>query len=252
MSSSDLRTMLARLADEPPTFDIDLDKQIAEGRRRVRRRHLLGGLSGLVALAALGGLVASLAFQTTDGTPQPAGELTPNEPIKPPGVISYKDVSTARSQALAAQFAQLVAPEITRIPGAVLNDRERLNPDGTPAGWLWAGATWRYPAGTATNSVELTVEVAIPGGLVPRVCDGMEAPPADRCSEVRTLADGSTAFIRDSVAQGGHQYNVRLVRPNGTQIYIGSGAQMPPGSTRDAVASRERVVKIAEQITITP
>lgn len=175
---------------------------------------------------------------------------TPSEPTKPP-VISYKDVSTARSQALAAQFVQ-AAPEIARIPGAVLNHTERLNPDGTPAGWLWAGAIWRYPAGSASNSVDLTVEVANAGGLVPRVCDGMDAPPARRCSEVRKLVDGSTAFIHDYTALGGHQHEVRLVRPNGAQVYVGSGAQMPPGSTHDSVVGRDRVVEIAQQITITP
>ncbi len=248
--SSDLRTMLARLVDEPPPVDIDLDRQIAEGRRRVRRRNLLGGLAGLVVLGLFGGLVASLALQTADG-PQPADELGPSDPIKPP-VISFQDASTARSQALASQFAQAVAPEIARVPGAVLKDRERLNPDGTPAGWLWAGASWRYPAGRAANSVDLTVEVVNAGGLVPRVCEGMETPPADRCSEVRKLADGSTAFIRDSAALGGHQYSVRLVRPNGTQVVVFSGAQMPPGSTHDAPIGRDRVVEIAQQITVTP
>jgi hypothetical protein len=249
--SSDLRTMLARLADEPPPVDIDLDRQIVEGRRRVRRRNLLGGLAGVVALGLLGGLVASQAFQTADGPPQPADQPTPSEPIKPPGVISNGLVSTARSQALAAQFAQ-AAPEVTRIPGAVLKNAESLNPDGTPAGWLWAGAHWTYPAGSAANSVDLTVEVAKAGGLVPRVCDGMDATPPHRCSEVRPLADGSTAFIRDSAALGGHQYSVRLVRPNGTQVYVGAGAQMLPGSTHDSVVGRDRVVEIAQQITATP
>jgi hypothetical protein len=251
--SSDLRTMLARLTDQQPPVDIDPDRQIADGRRRVRRRNLLGGLAGVVALGLFGGLAARLASQTADGPPQPAGEPTPSDPIEPPGVISYKDVSTARSQALGAQFAQVVAPEIARVPGAVLGDCERMNPDGTPAGWLWAGAGWRYPAGSATNMVDLTVEVANASWRVlPRVCEGMDAPPADRCSEVRTLADGSTAFIRDSTALGGHQYSVRIARPNGTQVVVFSSAQIPPGSTHDSVVGRDRVVEIAQQITVTP
>jgi hypothetical protein len=168
-------------------------------------------------------------------------------PFEPSG----KSVSTARSQALAAQFVQ-VAPEITQIPGAVLGDAEILNMDGTPLGHLWAGALWTYPADLGTNSVDLTVQVTTDWWPVPRVCDGMDAPPAHRCSEVRTLADGSTAFIRDSTALGGHQYDVRLVRPDGTQVYVGSGAQVPPGSTHDAVVGRDRVVEIAQQITVTP
>jgi hypothetical protein len=78
-------------------------------------------------------------------------------------------------------------------------------------------------------------------------------PPLARrgCSEVRTLADGSTAFIRDSTALGGHQYSVRLVRPNGTQVFVFSGAQMLPGSTHELIG-RDRVVEIAQQITVTP
>jgi anti-sigma factor RsiW len=67
--SSDLRTMLARLADEPPPVNIDLDRRIAEGRRRVRRRHLLGGLACVVVLGLFGGVVASQAFQTAAGPP---------------------------------------------------------------------------------------------------------------------------------------------------------------------------------------
>ncbi|WP_432941284.1 hypothetical protein ACQPXM_33300 [Kribbella sp. CA-253562] len=163
---------------------------------------------------------------------------TPMGPV-PSGQL----VSTARSQALAAQFTQ-VAPEITRTPGAVRGDAELLKMDGTPAGWLWAGASWRYPAGSATNSVDLTVEVATGNERVPTVCDGMDAPPQHRCSEVRTLADGSTAFIRDSM--------VRLVRPNGTQVFVFSGAQLPPGSIHEALIGPDRVVEIAQQITVTP
>jgi hypothetical protein len=249
--SSDLRTMLARLADKAPAVDIDLGRQIAEGRRRVRRHNLLGGLADVVALGLFGGLAACLASQTADG--RPAGKPTPSGPVEPPGVIPYRDVSTARSQALGAQFAQVVAPEIARVPGAVLGDIERLNPDGTPSGWLWAGAGWRYPVGSATNIVDLTVEVANANwSVLPRVCEGMDVPPADRCSEVRTLADGSTAFIRDSTALGGHQYSVRIPRANGTQVVVFSGAQMLPGSKHDAVAGRDRVVEIAQQITVTP
>ena len=167
-------------------------------------------------------------------------------------VPSGRDVSTARSQALAGQLAQ-VAAEIAQTPGAVLGDAETLNMDGTPQGHLWAGAYWVYPAGDSmTNSVDLTVEVATGGGRVPPLCEGMDAPPQRRCSEVRALADGSTAFILDSTMLGGHQYGVRLLRPNGTQVFVFSGAQMPPGSTHDSLVGRDRVVEIARQITVTP
>jgi hypothetical protein len=160
-------------------------------------------------------------------------------------------VSTARSQALAAQFAR-VAPEITRVPGAVLNAAETFKMDGMPRGHLHAEALWTYPAVQGDDLVHLIVEVATGSGRVPPVCDGMDAPPGRRCSEVRTLADGSTAFIRDSVALGGHQYSLRLVRPNGTQVFVFSGAQVLPGSTHDSVVGRDRVVEIAQQITVTP
>jgi hypothetical protein len=252
--SSELRTMLARLADEAPPVEIDLARQIAEGRRRVRRRNLIGGLAGIVALGLLGGLVATTALQTADDTPQPAGQPTPSEPSQPQKVSSgkVKIMSTARSQALAAQLA-LLAPDITRVPGAVRNDGEDLNTDGTPRGHLRAAAVWTYPAtDSATNSVDLTVEVATGNERVPTVCDGMDGPPAHRCSEVRTLTDGSTAFIHDYTALGGNQHEVRLVRPNGTQVYVGSGAQMPPGSTHDSLIARDRVVEIAQQITVLP
>lgn len=63
----DLRTMLARLTDQQPPVDIDPDRQIADGRRRVRRRNLLGGLAGVVALGLFGGLAARLASKPADG-----------------------------------------------------------------------------------------------------------------------------------------------------------------------------------------
>jgi hypothetical protein len=160
-------------------------------------------------------------------------------------------VSTVRSQALAAQLAQ-VAPEIMRVPGAVFGDAETLKMDGTPVGHLWTGAHWTYRLGSVANLVDLTVEVTTGSWPVPRVCDGMDAPPGQRCSEVRALADGSTAFIRDSAALGGHQHGVRLVRPDGAQVYVFSGAQMPPGSTHDSLIGRDRAVEIAQQITVTP
>ena len=124
--------------------------------------------------------------------------------------------------------------------------------DGTPLGWLWAGASWSYPAGSGSTLVDLTIEVANGDERVPGVCDGMDAPPERRCSEVRTLADGSTAFIRDSTALGGHQYSVKLVRPDGTQIFVFSGARRLPELPHDALLGRDRVVEIAQQITITP
>jgi hypothetical protein len=249
--SGDLRTVLAQLSDEQPPVDADLDRQIAEGRRRVRRRNVLGSLAGVVVLGLFSGLVASLVFQTADGTPQSAGEPTPSESSQLRPLVRGQRVSTARSQALAAQLAQ-AAPEITRDRGAKLSDAERLNHDGTPAGWLWAGVHWEYPADVGTTSVDLTVEVAIGGGRVPGVCDGMYAPPERRCSEVRTLGDGSKAFILDRAALGGHQYGVRVVRPNGAQVFVFSGAQRPKGSTHDAVIGRARVVEIAQKITVTP
>jgi hypothetical protein len=159
-------------------------------------------------------------------------------------------MSTARSQALAAHLTQL-APEITRTPGAVRNDAEDLKADGTARGHLWAAALWTYPLGPGDDLVHLVVEVATGSGRVPRVCDGMDAPPGRRCSEVRALADGS-AFIHDYTALGGHQHEVRLVRSNGTQVYVGAGAQMLPGSTHDSVIAGDRVLEIAQQITVTP
>jgi hypothetical protein len=124
--------------------------------------------------------------------------------------------------------------------------------DGTPLGWLWAGASWAYPTDPGGTKVDLTVEVAAGDARVPGVCDGMDAPAGPRCSEVRTLADGSTAFILDETALGGHQYSVKVVRPNGAQIFVFSGAQCLPDSPHDALLGRNRVVEIAQQITVTP
>jgi hypothetical protein len=255
--SSDLRTMLAQLADKQRPGDIDLDSDlerlIDEGRRRVRRRNFLGGLTGVVSIGLVGGLVAAMALQAGGDSPQPAEQPTPSESSQPPKLSSgkVKNVSTARSQALAAQLAQL-APEVKAVPGAVRNDEEELNADGTTRGHLAATAVWTYPVASGTNSVDLSIEVASGDGRVPQVCDGMDAAAAQRCTEVRTLPDGSTAFIRDSAAAGGHQYLVRLIRPNGIQVFVAAAAQMPPGSTRDSLIDHDGVVTIAQQITVAP
>lgn len=240
--TTDLRQLLDELTVDQPDPADDLERLITRGRRRGRIRTAAAGAL-CVTLAA--GLTAGLLALRPGTGDLPAAAGTPSmRPIA-------ETESTERSKALLQQLETL-APEIGRQPGAQLFDLElsASRPDGSPLRLIRAGSVWRYPVGGRQNIVDLTVEVGAAGD-VPPVCDGME-PGVNRCTEVRHLPGGSTAYIHHGTAVGGHQYDVRLVRPDGLWVYVGSGAQMPPGSTHDALVGASRVLEIAQRITARP
>lgn len=249
-----VRTMLDDLtADQPEPTD-DLDRLIARGRRRSRTRTAaVGALSLTLAVGLTGGVLAL----RSGGHDQPiAGQPSSSAPASttpPPESFlaqnSYKTKTTERSKELAG-LLQRLAPEIGQLPGAQVSSHELFRPDGSAAGHLHAEGVWTYRVADESNMVSLTVDVGA-AGRVSRVCDGM-TPGVNQCTEVRHLPNGSTAYIHNSTAQGGHQYSVRLVRPDGTWVYVGSGAQMPPGSTHDSPLSAARILEVAQQITTQP
>jgi hypothetical protein len=245
---TEVRTLLDELAGDQPEPAVDLDRLIARGRRRNRIRTTAFGVASITLAAGLAAGVLTLRPGGPDAV-QPAGpQPTPTVSAGSfPGASQQR--STAKSTELADQLRSL-APEIDRIPGAQKSDAERFGPDGTPAGHLSAESIWTYPAADGQNMVGLHVEVGVAHN-VPPVCDGM-APGVNKCSEVRRLGDGSTAYIHNYTAVGGHQYEVRLVRPDGTWVYVGSVAQKPAGSTHDAPLPAERVLDIAQRITVVP
>jgi hypothetical protein len=112
---------------------------------------------------------------------------------------------------------------------------------------------WTYPATDGENQVGISVEVGTAHN-VPPVCDGM-TQGINKCTDVRRLPGEVTAYIHNyphDNAVGGHSYEVRLVRSDGTWVYVGSTAQMPPGSTHDAPLPADRVLEIAQGITVQP
>lgn len=240
---TEVRRLLDELtADQPESTD-DLDRLIARGRRRGRVRTAAAGALCVTLAAGLTGGVLALRPDASDLPAASGNTPTPR--------ASFTSKSTQKSKELARQLQRL-APEIGQIPGARMFDHQLFmpQPDGSPTQLLRAGSGWRYPVANAQNIVDLTVEVG-PAGQVPSVCDGM-TPGVNQCTEVRRLPDGSTAYIDSSTAQGGHQYAVRLVRPDNLWVSVFSGAQMPPGSTHDAPVPGERVLEIAQQITVQP
>jgi hypothetical protein len=75
----------------------------------------------------------------------------------------------------------------------------------------------------------------------------------EHCTDIRQLADGSTAYLHEyDVPRGGHSYDVRLVRADKVEVYVGSGASIPPGDSHRAPLSLERVLEIAQAITVMP
>jgi hypothetical protein len=246
---TEVRRLLDELtADQPEPTD-DLNRLIDRGRRRGRVRTAAAGALGLTLAVGLTGGVLALRPDASDlpAAGQPSA-VTAKEPTQR---APFTSKSTQKSKELARQLQHL-APEIGQIPGARMLDEQLFmpEPDGSRTWLVRAGSGWRYPVGKAENIVDLTVEVGA-AGQVPSVCDGM-TPGVNQCTEVRRLPDGSTAYIHNFTAQGGHQYDVRLVRPDNTWVFVGSGAQMPPGSTHDAPVPAERVLEIAQQITIRP
>jgi hypothetical protein len=233
-------------ADQPEPTD-DQDDLIARGRRSSRIRRAAVGALGLTLAVGLTAGVLALRPNVSDPpvASQPASSAP--APVTTP-LASFENKTTGKSKQL-ARLLQRLAPEIDQIPGAGTSSGETVYPDGSAARHLHAEAGWTYRVGNLMNIVNLTVEVGT-AHLVPPVCDGMGAT-VNKCTEVRRLGDGSTAYIHN-YTPGGHQYEVRLVRPDGTWVYVGSGAQMPPGSTHDAPLSAARVLEIAQQITIQP
>jgi hypothetical protein len=237
-------------ADQPEPTD-DLDRLIARGRRRSRIRTAALGAVGLTLAVGLTVGVLALRPGASDlpVAPQPSSSA-PASTTTPPASAgqAFTSETTEKSRELGNLLRRL-APEIGQIPGAHQSNGERLGSDGSAA-HLSADSTSKYRVGDLWNFVNLSVEVGT-AGQVPPVCEGM-TPGVNKCTEVRRLPNGSTAYIHNYTAAGGHQYEVRLVRPDNTWVYVGSGADMPPGSTHDAPLSAARVLEVAQQITTQP
>ncbi|MFC5265874.1 hypothetical protein ACFPJ1_27490 [Kribbella qitaiheensis] len=246
-----VRSLLDDLtADQPEPTD-DLDRLIARGRRRSRIRTAALGAVGLtLAVGLTGGVLALRPGASNLPVAPPPSSSAPASTTTPPASAgpAFTSETTEKSREL-GNLLQRLAPEIGQIPGAHQSNGERLSPDGSAA-HLSADSTSKYRVGDLWNFVNLSVEVST-ARQVPPVCDGM-TPGVNKCTEVCRLPNGSTAYIHNYTAAGGHHYEVRLVRPDNTWVYVGSGADMPPGSTHDAPLSAARVLEVAQQITTQP
>jgi hypothetical protein len=240
-----IHTLLTDLAGEDPPVDIDLDRQIERGQRRVRRRTAAVCVAALAIPAVLVGGIVTLRPDGNRSDAPVASPGTPTTPstVRPPG--KEKVASTEGSRALLAQVRSVI-PELADTPGARLYDMEMvLGTEDT----LHAGADWIWPK--EANQVTVDVEVGR-HGTVPPVCDGKTGRNA--CTEVRQLPGGSTAYLHAYIVPGtqGHGYGVRLDRPDGFSVSINSAAQKSKGAKHDAPLSLERVLEIAQQITVKP
>ena len=250
---TEVRALFDDLVVDQPDPAVDLDRLIARGRRRGRIRTAAVGAVGLTLAAGLtGGVLALRPGQAPDNV-SPVGQPSASESVSTRSTGSLPQAfqvrSTEKSNELASQLERL-APELDQIPEAQKSNGELFRPDGSPDRHLSAESVWTYPVADGRNMVAFSVEVGTAHG-VPPVCDGM-TPGVNQCTEVRRLPGGSTAYIHNYTAAGGHQYEVRLVRSDGTWVYVASTAQKPPGSTHDAPLPADRVLEIAQGITVEP
>jgi hypothetical protein len=255
-----IHTLLTDLAGQDPPVDIDLDRQIERGQARVRRRTVTLCVAAVaVSAVAVGGIVTFRPDANGSDAPA-AGPSTPTAPVtlpdgttvtplqsgQPPSLGPASSGSTEKSRALLTQFRSL-APELTRTPDARIFDEQEIGRTGE--GPIHAGYDWVWPADA--NQVTVAVDVGR-RGTVPPVCDGRTGP--NRCTEVRKLPDGSTAYLNAYTPPGtfGHCYDVRLDRADGFSITVSSAAYKLKGAKHDAPLSLKRVLEIAQKITVKP
>jgi hypothetical protein len=252
MSEKDqIHTLLTDLADQDPPVDIDLDRQIKRGQRRVRRRTVTISVAALAIPVLLVGGIVTFRPDGDRSEPPVAGPGTPTATT--PGVTprtvrlpgKSKVESTEQSRALLDQVKSVI-PELSYLPGGRLYDMEMvLGSEDT----LHAGSDWIWPEPAAQVTVDVEVGRR---GTVPRVCEGKTGINA--CTEIKHLPDGSTAYLHTYIVPGGtgHAYDVRLDRADGISVTVSSAAIKPKDAKNDAPLSLARVLEIARKITVKP
>jgi hypothetical protein len=135
-----IHTLLADLAGEDPPVDIDLDRQIQRGQRRVRRRTVAICLTALAVPVIFAGGIVALRPDSNRSDAPAADSGTPTVSSTTPRMEEHTG-STEKSRALLAQVRSVI-PELADTPGARMYDMEMvLGTEDT----LHAGADWLWP-----------------------------------------------------------------------------------------------------------
>jgi hypothetical protein len=257
--SKDLRELFDELVEDQPHDTIDLDRQITRGRRRARYRT--AGAAGLATVAVLGIAAGAVVLRPAGAPPQPAGQpgpdaratvrtFGPSEDV--PGVdMLWFDRSTATSRQLAAQLRELV-PELSGSAQYTPSDSqgrrgEAFVPqvwagfDVTVAGFPDPATVFRAKVGDATQNVQV-------------ICTSMEPVEGKGVCKAteRTLPDGRVAQLYAYEDGGVVRRGVRLVRPDGVQVAIEVGMLVPDGTAPIPQLSADRLLEIAQAITVVP
>lgn len=241
-----IHDLLTELVDTAPPVDIDVDHQIRRGRRRQLRRRTAALAAAAVAVpaVALGGL--HLLQMPNQSTPAPAASTTPDENMRPNRYDAL--TSTAKSKELLAEVRRLT-PELAKQPDKAHNYRPydyQLTKEGKLDS-IHVTLDW-----TVSGVSQITVAVEIGSGdPIRRTCEP-KGPSA--CTEVRNLPGGAIAYIRSGNVPNnkGHYADVTLERPDGSRINVGNAAYLSPEATVDAPYGVERLLQIAQQITVRP
>ncbi|MEN3360794.1 MAG: hypothetical protein V7637_4776 [Mycobacteriales bacterium] len=272
--TDELHGALADLVGSVPV-SIDVDRQIARGRRRRRLRRLTAAGATVAAVCAAAIAVATVTAPaggtrqpaaTQPPRPAPATPTTPAPPsqtVRPPAAAGHVPDTvhrtSARSRALLAQLRQL-APELRPIAGGVYSDDERWT-DGVPHG-LSADVMWQYPPDRIQGASDVQIQLMVTAGTFhgPEVCQSVTAPLEERCTDVRRLPDGSTAYLRDVNLYGGVPVpdrssgdlvrEVRLVRADGVEVWLKATAEGPV--QHPVPLDLARVLQIADNVTVFP
>lgn len=261
--SEQVRTMLADLVASVPVR-VDVERQVAAGRRRVRQRRLLS--VGGTAAGVAGALAATAVLAGPSRTPHsPAATATvpasPTETVVPgtgvhphptptPSRTGMPPIrrSTATSRALLAQLRQL-SPVFAGLPRGSYSDTESFYPDA-PAHRLFAGVLAR------SDDSDVMIDATIdPRDLGVEVCDPAR-PGSPDCTDVRHLPGGATAYLRSWTDDSGAPTNeVRVARPDGFDVWVRANSSKVGGGVDPAhpvPLTLEQVFDIARGITVRP
>jgi hypothetical protein len=199
------------------------------GRRRKRRRALTAGVATVAAVAC----ASVLAFQLRPAA-GPAGPADLGRSAGPASAApaASASASTGPSPSAATGAAQLLEVLRAKLPAGLQVSRPMSWGGGTSgprAGLLEAAYT--VTNGTATGSVQITVNRVAPGAL--QDADGACEPGLTGCTSVRQSDGGRLKIYRPARGAGGDQnWDATLRRPDGTVVSVSAGNLPGPGTGR--------------------
>jgi hypothetical protein len=215
----DIKDLLGRAFGQEPPLGIDRDAVVREGRKRLRRRHVLasGGVAAAVVIAAVGAATLTTVPRGEEVVPPAAGSTTssPSPGLRLP--LSTTTTVPLGGHETSGEYADALTQALYQsdvITGEVVKDL----PDGPrdPA-FHYEGDAYRFTGdvvfGSDSGQVTITVENMPPGAVAH--C-GEVPSPFIGCG-IRTASGLPVAVATGSIAS--ERRNLALVvLPDGTKV----------------------------------